>query len=109
MTCTTDTRVRAIRSRTRQYRARCEARQLSILTACSLLLLSGIGLLLNHAQSSGVATVAGAYGAVLLQDGAGAYVVIGIAAFAAGVAVTVLCVRLKSRAARRMNEEDNGD
>lgn len=56
-----------------------------------------------------MATVAGAYGAVLLQDGAGAYVVIGIAAFAAGVAVTVLCVRLKSRAARRMNEEDNGD
>ena len=109
MICTTDTRVRAIRSRTRQYRARCEARQLSILTACSLLLLAGIGLLLNHAQSSGVATVAGAYGAVLLQDGAGAYVVIGIAAFAAGVAVTVLCVRLKSRAARRMNEEDNGD
>ena len=109
MTCTTDTRVRAIRSRTRQYRARCEARQLSILTACSLLLLAGIGLLLNHAQSSGVATVAGAYGAVLLQAGAGAYVVIGIAAFAAGVAVTVLCVRLKSRAARRMNEEDNGD
>lgn len=109
MTCTTDNRVRAIRSRTRQYRARCEARQLSILTACSLLLLAGIGLLLNHAQSSGVATVAGAYGAVLLQDGAGAYVVIGIAAFAAGVAVTVLCVRLKSRAARRMNEEDNGD
>lgn len=109
MTCTTDTRVQAIRSRTRQYRTRCEARQLSILTACSLLLLAGIGLLLNHAQSSGVATVAGAYGAVLLQDGAGAYVVIGIAAFAAGVAVTVLCVRLKSRAARRMNEEDNGD
>ena len=109
MTCTTDNRVRAIRSRTRQYRARCEARQLSILTACSLLLLAGIGLLLNHAQSSGVATVAGAYGAVLLQDGAGAYVVIGISAFAAGVAVTVLCVRLKSRAARRMNEEDNGD
>lgn len=109
MTCTTDTRVRAIRSRTRQYRARCEARQLSILTACSLLLLAGIGLLLNHAQSSGVATVAGAYGAVLLQDGAGAYVVIGIAAFAAGVAMTVLCVRLKSRAARHRNEEDNGD
>ena len=109
MTCTTDNRVRAIRSRTRQYRARCEARQLSILTACSLLLLAGIGLLLNHAQSSGVATVAGAYGAVLLQDGAGAYVVLGMAAFAAGVAGTVLCVRLKSRAARRMNEEDNGD
>lgn len=109
MTCTTDIRVRAIHRRTRQYRARCEARQLSILTVCSLLLLAGIGLLLNHAQSSGVATVAGAYGAVLLQGGAGAYVVIGIAAFAAGVAVTVLCVRLKSRAARRMNEEDNGD
>lgn len=109
MTCTTQIRMRAIQSRARQYRARREARQLSLLTACILLLLAGIGLLLNRAQSPGVATVAGAYSAVLLQDGAEAYVVIGLAAFAAGVAVTVLCVRLKSRAARRMNDEEDRD
>ena len=109
MTCTTENRVRAIRRRTRQYRARCEARQLSCLTACSLLLLSGIGLLLHSVQLPGVAVVADGYGAVLLRDGAGAYVVIGVIAFAAGVAATVLCVRLKKQADRPMQDEDNRD
>ena len=86
MTCTTESRAREIHRRTRRYRARHEARQLACLTACSLLLLAGIGL--------------------PLRGGAGAYAVIGLAAFAAGVAVTVLCVRLKNRAAKRKDDEE---
>ena len=54
-----------------------------------------------------MAVVADGYGAVLLRDGAGAYVVIGVIAFAAGVAATVLCVRLKKQADRPMQDEDN--
>ena len=38
---------------------------------------------------------------MLLRDGAGAYVVIGIAAFVIGVSVTVLCIRLKNKSANR--------
>ena len=109
MTGKTETRVREIRCRTQQYRKRYEAWLFSCLTLCSLFLLAGIGVLFRSVQTPGIVSIAEGYGAVLLRDGAGAYVVIGIAAFAAGVAVTVLCVRLKSRAARRMNEEDNGD
>ena len=107
MTCTTDIRLRAIHRRARQYRAQQETRQLTGLTACSLLLLCGILALLRSVQSPGVAAVADGYGAVLLQDGAGPYVVIGLAAFVAGVTATVLCAWLKKRAAQRAQDEDS--
>ena len=59
MTDTMEIRMRKIHSRTRQYRARHEARYLACLTACGLLLLSGIGLLLHGDQSPGAAVVGG--------------------------------------------------
>lgn len=58
MTDTMEIRMRKIHSRTQQYRAQHEARYLACLTACGVLLLSGIGLLLHGAQSPGAAAVA---------------------------------------------------
>ena len=106
MTGKTETRVREIRSRTRQYRKRYEARLLSCLSVCCLFLLAGIGVLFRSVQAPGVATVADGFGAVLLRSGAGAYVVIGIAAFVIGVSVTVLCIRLKNRSASRTDRTE---
>lgn len=97
MTGKTETRMREIRSRARQYRKRYETRLLSCLTVCSLILFTGIGVLLSIVQIPGAALVADAYGTVLLRDGAGTYVFIGIVAFAAGVALTVICIRLKKK------------
>ena len=101
MTGKMETRMWEIRCRTRQYRKRHKALLLSCLTMCSLFLLAGIGVLFRSVQTPGVAAVANGYGAVLLRDGAGAYVVIGIAAFFIGVSVTVLCIRLKNKSANR--------
>ena len=101
MTGKTETRVREIRSRTQQYRKRYEAWLFSCLTLCSLFLLAGIGVLFRSVQTPGIVSIAEGYGAVLLRDGAGAYVVIGIAAFVIGVAVTVLCIRLKNKSTNR--------
>ena len=109
MTDKTETRVREIRSRTRQYRRQHENRVLSSLAAFSLFLLAGIGVLFRSVQTPGVAAVADGYGGVLLRDGAGAYVVIGIAAFVIGVSVTVLCIRLKSRAANRTDRTEGSE
>ena len=78
-----------------------ETRLLSCLTVCSLFLLAGIGVLFRSVQTPGIVSIAEGYGGVLLRDGAGAYVVIGIAAFVIGVAVTVLCIRLKNKATNR--------
>ena len=97
MTGKTETRMRVIRCRAQRYRRRYEARLLSCLTVCSLFLLAGIVVLFGRVQGPGVVSVAKGCGAVLLQSGAGAYVVIGITAFAIGVAVTVLCIRLKRK------------
>ena len=97
MTGKTETRVREIRSRTRQYRRQHENRVLSSLAAFSLFLLAGIGVLFRSVQTPGVAAVADGYGAVLLRDGAVTYVVTGLLAFVVGVTVTVLCIRLKNK------------
>ena len=101
MTGKTETRVREIRSRTRQYRRQHENRVLFSLAAFSLFLLAGIGGVFKSAQTPGIAAVADGYGAVLLRDGTGAYVVTGIAAFVIGVTVTVLCIRLKNKSTIR--------
>ena len=109
MTGKTETRVREIRSRTRQYRRQHENRVLSSLAACSLFLLAGIGVLFRSVQTPGVAAVADGYGAVLLRDGAVTYVVVGIAAFVVGVSVTVLCIRLKNRSANRTDHTEGSN
>ena len=101
MTGKTETRVREVRCRTQQYRKRYEAWLFSCLTLCSLFLLAGIGVLFRSVQTPGIVSIAEGYGAVLLRDGAGAYVVIGIAAFVVGASVTVLCIRLKNRSKNR--------
>ena len=109
MTGKTETRVREIRSRTRQYRRQYENRVLFSLAAFNLFLLAGIGVLFGSIQTPGVAAVADGYGAVLLRDGAVTYVVIGIAAFVVGVSVTVLCIRLKNRSANRTDHTEGSD
>ena len=108
MTGKTETRMRVIRCRTRRYRRRYETRLLSCLTVCSLFLLAGIGVLFGRVQEPGVVSVAKGCSAVLLRDGAEAYVVVGIAAFAIGVAVTVLCIRLKRRSTSRTEGTEKG-
>ena len=49
------------------------------------------------------AAVQGAYGATLLSDSAGGYVLVGVAAFVTAVALTVVCMRLHER------DKQNGD
>lgn len=110
MTGRTERRIREIRRRTRQYRKRYERRVLSTLSVCSLLLFAGIGILLRKVQSGGVSTVTDSYGSVLLRGGTSAYVVVGIAAFAVGVTVTMICIRLKNKSKdRTVSTEERED
>ena len=95
MTRRTEIRVREVHRRVREKRKRREQWIRSSLTGTSLCLLAGIVWLLNGVQTPGVSTVAGSYSAVLLRDGAGAYILVGIAAFVLGVMVTMLCIWYK--------------
>ena len=98
MTGRTEIRVREIRRRTRRYRRRRENRELFSLTAFGLFLLAGISVLLHGVQAPGVSAVA---------EDAGAYIVVGIAAFVVGVTLTVICIRLKKKKTNRT--EDAGE
>ena len=110
MTGRAGSRMSEIRRRTRQYRKRREGRVLFALRVCSLLLFADIGILLRQVQSGGLPTVTDSYGSVLLRGGASAYVVVGIAAFAVGVTVTVICIRLKNKSTdRTVSREERED
>lgn len=95
MTGRTEIRAREIHRRVREKRRWRERRIRSGLTGTSLCLFAGIILLLKGVQTPGVSAVVGSYSAVLLRDGAGAYILVGIAAFVLGVVVTMLCIRYK--------------
>ena len=95
MTRRTEIRVREVHRRVREKRRRRERRIRSGLTGSRLCLLAGIGWVVVGVRTPGVSTVAGSYSAVLLRDGAGAYILVGIAAFVLGVVVTMLCIRYK--------------
>ena len=109
MTGKMETWMREIRNKTRQYRKRYEARLLSCLTLCSLFLLAGIGVLFRSVQTPGIVSVAEGYGGVLLRSGAGAYVVVGVAAFVIGVALTILCIRLKNKSTNRTDRAEESE
>lgn len=95
MTERTDMRFNEIRRRTEEKKRRRSRAVISGSGIMSLALLLGIGILLGNAGSPGPVQARGGYSSLLLQDGAGAYVVVGIAAFAAGVTVTLICLRAR--------------
>ena len=106
MTGMTEIRMREIDRRTRQYRRRTERRVLFCLTASSMFLLAGMGILLGNTQVAGISSVAEGYGAVLLRSGAGLYVIVGVAAFVVGMTLTVICIRCRKNSGNRTLEAE---
>ena len=85
MTERTQTRLQEIRRRTQIKRRRQEERILSVLTICSLLLVTAIGGVLRQLQLPGISAVESGYSS----------------AFVVGVVLTMICIRWKKRAYRR--------
>ena len=49
----------------------------------------------------------GVFGAMLLREDAGGYVLVGVVSFAAAAAITALCFRLRNRENRKKGGADN--
>ena len=88
-------RMQKIRQKCRQYRRQYENRRLGELACSCVFLVLCIFSVLKEAGVSGSSAVTGAYSSVVLHNGGGIFVFIGIAAFAAGVTITVLCIRYR--------------
>ena len=100
-------RIRRAKRAARQLTRRQERkalRRLGIL--CAALALALTGALMNFAGNI-LGTVQGAYGATLLADSAGGYVLVGVAAFVTAVALTVVCMRLHEQEKRKNCNDEN--
>ena len=100
----TERRVALVKKRMIAYRrrqARQSIRRLSAL--CVLLFLSLVGTV-GTVQSQPMNT-AGMYGAVLLHEGVGGYVLMAVAAFTLAVVITVVCMRLHERERQKQKRE----
>ena len=101
-------RMEQIRKRISWYRNRYEKRIMAGLVAVCIALSGGIGILLGMKQQPGMLTIQTEYGTVLLHNGGEAYIVIGVFAFLAGAALTVLCIKLNRRKQRAARRRENG-
>ena len=88
-------RVKQTALRLIQKRERTVLRRLG--TLCTVLALGLTGALAHFTDGAPGAAVQGAYGATLLSDSAGGYVLVGVVSFAAAVVVTVFCTRLRKK------------
>ena len=96
-----------VRENTRR-RQRCGIYGLS--AACMLLfaaLMQTAGIVIGRGQPA----ARGIFGAMLLRENAGGYVLVGVAAFVGAVALTVVCMRLheheKRKKRKRESKEEN--
>ena len=100
-------RLRRAKRAARQLVRRQERKALRRLgTLCAALALALTGAL-THFAGSIPGTVQGAYGATLLADSAGGYVLVGVASFTAAAVLTVVCMRLHEREKRKKDNKPN--
>lgn len=94
------TALRLIRKRERAALRRLEE-------LCTVLALGLAGALAHFIGGPPGAAVQGAYGATLLSDSAGGYVLVGVASFTAAAVLTVVCMRLHEREKRKKDNKPN--
>ena len=90
-------RLRRVKLRARELRCNKENRLLGGLSAVCVVLLVSITGVIGIMTGGAPGMVSGFYGATLLYDDAGAYVLVGMLAFVAGVIVTMLCLRYRGK------------
>ena len=105
---TTFERVLQVKQRAQTKKREKEKRFISTLSCLSLLLFLFLVSSLGKLTGTGGAMVQGMNGATMMLEGAGGYVLVGIVAFIAAVAITELCIRYheKSKNKNINSQED---
>ena len=94
---TSEERIASLHARMRGIRRKRERQKTAALgMACCALTVFMASMIMNDGAHQG--STAGLYsGATMLFENAGGYVLAAVAAFMAGVVITVLCIRLKNK------------
>ena len=90
-------RVALVKQRVRENTRRRQRRGIYGLSAACMLLFAVMMQAADVFAVQGQTAAWGVFGAMLLRDDAGGYVLVGVVCFAAAVVITALCFRLRSR------------
>ena len=99
-------RVALVKQRVRENNRRRQRRGIYGLSAACMLLLAALMQTAGTVVGPGQPEAWGAFGAMLLREDAGGYVLVGVVCFAAAVVITALCFRLRSKENRRKDGTD---
>ncbi len=103
-------RIRRVQLRAKELHRKRENRFLGGLSIiCAVLAFSLIGGICVMTGSGQVCTVTDFYGAMLLYEDAGGYVLAGVLSFAAAVLITVLCIRSREKTKRNNNNTERNE
>ena len=100
----TATRAALVKARVRANIRRRRRREVGALSAACMLLSAALMQTAGMVVGPGRTHARGAFGAMLLREDAGGYVLVGVSCFAAATAITALCFRLR----RKDGREDGG-
>ena len=99
-------RVALVKQRVRENTRRRQRREAISLSAACMLLFAVLTQAAGTVIGPGQTAAWGAFGAMLLREDAGGYVLVAVVSFAAAVVITALCFRLRSKENRRKDGTD---
>ena len=99
-------RVALVKQRVRENTRRRQRREVISLSAACILLCAALMQTAGTVVGPGQTSAWGVFGAMLLREDAGGYVLVAVVAFAAAVVITALCFRLRSKENRRKDGTD---
>ena len=100
-------RVALVKQRVRENTRRRQRREVGGLSAVCLLLLAALMQTAGTVVAPGQTAAWGSFGAMLLRQDAGGYVLVAVVSFAAAVVITALCFQLRIRENQKKGGEDN--
>ena len=102
-------RVALVKQRVRENARRRQRRGIYGLSAACALLFAVLTQAAGTVVAPGQTAAWGSFGAMLLREDAGGYVLVAVVSFAAAVAITALCFRLRNRENRKKGGTDKPD
>ena len=99
-------RVAFVKQRVREINRRRQRREVISLSAACILLCAALMQTAGTVVGPGQTAAWGVFGAMLLREDAGGYVLVAVVSFAAAAAITALCFRLRNRENRRKDGAD---
>ena len=102
----TTRRVELVKRQIRKNTRRRQKRGIGRLSAVCMLLFAALMQTSDRVVGQGQTAAWGGFGAMLLREDAGGYVLVGVVSFAAAAAFTALCFRLRNRENQKKDGTD---